>query len=123
MISCKLHRAVLHNMTDKLYLVVAGLKFRLEDYQKAQVKPGDLLNLVWQPDNKFDNNAVAVFKGVHHIGFVPRNETAWFHNYRRCNAKFDVKVRVASHNLCAADAVVQVEEGPHSKFNCEGYTP
>jgi len=110
-------------MTDKLYLVVAGTKFRLEEYQKAQVKPGDLLNFVWQPENKFDNNAVAVFKGAYHIGFVPRNETAWFHNYRRCNAQFSAKAVLASPNMCTADVTVQVEEGPYTIFNCEGYTP
>ena len=53
---------------------LSGIKYRLQDFGNAQVKLGDALRLVPEPDNAYDPNAIAVYKDTIKIGFVPRRE-------------------------------------------------
>lgn len=48
----------------------AGLSFRLKE--AATVVVGDRLDLVPDPTNKFDPNAIKLLKGDVHIGYVPK---------------------------------------------------
>jgi len=54
---------------------VAGVKFRLASFVRANVTYGDKLTLKPEPTNEFDPNAIGVYKGEHHIGYVPRGWT------------------------------------------------
>jgi len=54
---------------------LAGVSFRRENFQQAALVPGDLLTLKREPENKFDPNAIAVYKGALHIGYVPSEWT------------------------------------------------
>jgi hypothetical protein len=38
----------------------------------TRLRPGDRLRLVREPDNPHDSNAVAVYSGTTHIGYIPR---------------------------------------------------
>jgi hypothetical protein len=38
----------------------------------ARLRPGDRLRLVREPDNPHDPDAVAVYSGTMHIGYIPR---------------------------------------------------
>ena len=51
---------------------VAGVKFRAKAFKDAEVARGDRLTLKREPENKYDPKAIAVYKGEHHIGYVPR---------------------------------------------------
>lgn len=52
---------------------VAGVKFRAKAFEDAKVARGDRLTLKLEPDNKYDPKAIAIYKGEHHIGYVPRS--------------------------------------------------
>ena len=53
---------------------IAGVQFRSPEEKEAlkDQKDGDILNLVLEPDNNFDPNAVKIMKGELHFGYVPR---------------------------------------------------
>lgn len=51
---------------------LAGVRFRLEEFQKAQVQAGDVLELRAEPQNPHDKAAIAVYKGQVMLGYVPR---------------------------------------------------
>lgn len=53
---------------------LSGIKYRLQEFTQAQVKLGDNLRLVPEPDNPYDPDAIAVYKDNLKIGFVPRRE-------------------------------------------------
>jgi hypothetical protein len=38
----------------------------------ARLRPGDRLRLVREPENEHDPDAVAVYSGTMHIGYIPR---------------------------------------------------
>jgi len=58
---------------------VAGVKFRSKAFDEAQVQRGDRLTLILEPTNKYDSGAIAVYKGEHHIGYVPRTHNTLIH--------------------------------------------
>lgn len=59
----------------RIYLFeIAGVRYRMAAYKSAEVKARDTLSLVPEPDNPHDPNAIAIYKGKWHIGYVPR---AW----------------------------------------------
>lgn len=53
---------------------LAGINYRLQEFQKANVCINDELRLMPEPDNQFDPNAIAVYKGDIKIGYIPRRE-------------------------------------------------
>lgn len=63
-------------MNEGMQFDVAGIKFRLAAFALADVNYGDKLTLKPEPTNEHDKNAIAVYKGEHHIGYVPRRLTS-----------------------------------------------
>jgi hypothetical protein len=51
---------------------VAGVSYRLANFQRADLVPGSVLKLKREPGNTYDPNAVQVYAGPYHIGYVPR---------------------------------------------------
>ena len=73
---------------------LAGISHRHKDYARANVQRGDVLKLQCEPTNKFDPDAIMVFKGDIQIGYVPRTHT------------LPIKAAVLSERAtCLADAV------------------
>jgi hypothetical protein len=56
----------------ELEFMIAGVKFHQAQYDQADVKNGDLLELLPEPENQKDPNAIKVLKGGIQIGYVPR---------------------------------------------------
>lgn len=56
---------------------VVGLRYPAPDgtnrssYARRRLRQGDLIQLVRDPDNEHDDNAVACFHGKVHLGFIP----------------------------------------------------
>ncbi|MCQ2227352.1 MAG: HIRAN domain-containing protein [Bacteroidales bacterium] len=66
---------------DKVYYTefhIAGVQYHEAIEVMDQMKVGDMLRLVRDEDNNYDKNAVAIFFGDTHIGYVPRCETEAF---------------------------------------------
>lgn len=59
----------------KRYSIV-GMNFRKSEKFVAALEAGAKLSLVREPTNKFDKNAVAVWCGDVHIGYVPKTQNA-----------------------------------------------
>ena len=59
-------------MSTGMQFDVAGVKHRLAAFALADVNVGDKLTLKPEPTNEHDPNAIAVYKGEHQIGYVPR---------------------------------------------------
>lgn len=61
--------------TEKIYLMdqfkVAGYQFHDGDRIINQLEPGDLLELIPEPDNEHDKNAIRIGLGDIKIGYVP----------------------------------------------------
>jgi len=60
---------------------LAGVEYRLQDFQKANVCINDELALRPEPTNQFDSNAIAVYKGTLLVGYVPRRENKPIYPY------------------------------------------
>jgi hypothetical protein len=68
-----MHRLVSINIYMSIEFQVAGVKWHLAAFNAANPKRGDFLTLKAEPDNQHDPSAIAVYKGEHRIGYVPRN--------------------------------------------------
>jgi hypothetical protein len=55
-----------------LVFEIAGVKYHAENFIAAQVQAGDIVDLVPEPKNKYDPNAIKVMKTGFHIGYVPK---------------------------------------------------
>jgi hypothetical protein len=53
---------------------VAGFQFHEGERVWHQLQVGELLELRREPDNRFDELAIAIHFGPHRIGYVPRSE-------------------------------------------------
>ena len=53
---------------------IAGFKYWDGALVLDQLKPGMALDLVAEPDNPHDSNALAIYRGSVKLGFVPRSE-------------------------------------------------
>lgn len=53
---------------------VAGVDYRHAEFRQAKVALQDQLRLMPEPTNVYDSNAIAVYKGDFHIGYVPRKD-------------------------------------------------
>jgi hypothetical protein len=53
---------------------IVGTKYRSPEAIAVltRLRPGDRLRLVREPNNPHDPNAVAVYSGTMHIGYIPR---------------------------------------------------
>lgn len=64
--------------------------------QSKTVIPGDELTYVLEPDNKYDDKAVKVFKGNIHIGYVKKIHSRVF--YKAKSLKFKLTVKAVEEN-------------------------
>jgi hypothetical protein len=55
-----------------LVFEIAGAKYHAEAFGAANVQLGDTVNLIPEPQNTHDRNAIKVLKEGFHIGYVPR---------------------------------------------------
>jgi hypothetical protein len=66
------------DLTDEVHLLdtaVAGMCFRCDPLMVASsLNKGDELQLVREPDNKFDSMAIKVMLDGVHIGYLPRKD-------------------------------------------------
>lgn len=53
---------------------IAGFQYWYGATVLADLKPGERLALVSEPDNPHDPNALAIYRGSVKLGFVPRSE-------------------------------------------------
>lgn len=57
----------------KMVTYLAGVNFRPGARERlAELIPGEGLDLRREPENPYDRNAVAVYDGEQHLGYVPR---------------------------------------------------
>lgn len=69
---------------------LAGNQFRPISAQVVKARLADRaeLTLVAEPDNAYDADAIKVFEpGGEHIGYIPRNSTAYIHHNGLASAK------------------------------------
>ncbi|MET0103946.1 MAG: hypothetical protein ABW072_02250 [Sedimenticola sp.] len=75
-------------MNDNKTLIGVGLYYRppedvgpvLDALEQTEVLPGKLFELVPEPENEFDQGAVAiVYDGRHHVGYVRAEQTHLVH--------------------------------------------
>ena len=59
-------------------LTLVGASFRPKDAKEvlASLTEGDIVQLVCEPDNKYDPNAIQIHYDDHFIGFVAKHEAA-----------------------------------------------
>lgn len=59
-------------------LTLVGASFRPKDAKDvlASLSEGDIVQLVREPDNKYDPNAIQIHYDDHFIGFVAKHEAA-----------------------------------------------
>lgn len=55
---------------------IVGTNFTKSDAFIKEQQPGVPVKLVREPTNKFDANAVMVWFGDRHVGYVPKNQNA-----------------------------------------------
>jgi len=66
-------------MTDfEFFTKLNGTTFRegVQDYIKKEVKPGDSIVVVPEPENKFDKNALKVMHNGTFVGYIPKETAA-----------------------------------------------
>ena len=75
-------------MTPKTFFL-AGVQFRTLEERKAlaECQEGETLELIPEPDNKFDPNAVKIMKGDLHFGYVPRRFSSEVSAALECGVK------------------------------------
>ena len=61
-------------MGTEIRFQLAGVQYRQLDFKQANVMIQDQLRLMPEPNNVYDSNAIAVYKGDIHIGYVPRKD-------------------------------------------------
>jgi hypothetical protein len=68
------HRQLYELVPGSLIFKVAGVSFREDALQLPAFKPGEPIQLIPEPKNRHDRNAVAVFDTTCrvHVGYVPR---------------------------------------------------
>lgn len=61
-----------------LTVTMVGASFRPASAKEVlkQLKIGDTLQLVADPDNEYDATAVACYYAHHHLGFIPRDSNS-----------------------------------------------
>lgn len=97
---------------SQFHFELAGVKFRREAYLSAKPVDGDVLTLKPEPTNKFDPNAVQVFKGDIHIGYVPREFSSMVAGHLAEGNTFEAKVLNAHAHVpaCIVDVKAQWKE-------------
>lgn len=94
---------------------VAGIRYRVADYYKANVRTGDVVSLHWELTNQHDPWATAVLKNGIKIGYVPREETWKYHRFRELGIKLLCKVEMCDEASCRVQ--VSAESDPKQAPN------
>ena len=84
---------VYQSLDDGRYFVktnVAGIGYRQD--AAATCRVGQALNLVREANNRHDRNAIAVFAGSDHIGYVSRDMNAGFAEYLDSGRDLDAEI-------------------------------
>jgi len=53
----------------------------------SQLKEGDVIDLVDETDNQYDNNAIACYYHNHKIGYIPKQQAPYFKDFYNRTAK------------------------------------
>lgn len=53
----------------------------------AQLKEGDVIDLVDETDNQYDNNAIACYYHGHKLGYIPRQQAPFFKDFYNRTAR------------------------------------
>ena len=69
---------------------VAGASFRQEDV--ARCHEGQSVSLSRDPDNEYDKNAIEVWAGRWHIGFIPRDDAETWAEWMEAGDKFEASI-------------------------------
>jgi hypothetical protein len=86
-----------------LQLPVVGIRYHEPAYRAAQVRVGDLLQLTWDVHNQHDPWAIAVMKGRHTIGYIPRERTWLLHRYRQLRVRLRCRQEACDEHTCHID--------------------
>lgn len=76
---------------------IAGISYRKLD--KTCLEVGDRLRVLFEPNNEFDKNAVAVYKDDLHLGYIKIVHNLVFHKKRGSNISLIVKAREVNGSL------------------------
>ena len=76
------------------------------------VKINDRLRFELDPQNQFDNKAVKIFSGVHHIGYVKRGHHFFFHKVQ--NQEIDMRVTAIEKNGNISQIFYSIKVSNHS---------
>ena len=76
---------------DFFTVIVAGVSFRQLAVEAVDI--GDEVQLVPDPDNQYDPNAVKVMSGEHWLGFIPRDQAETVKQAIDNGCKIDAKVK------------------------------
>lgn len=87
---------------------IAGLS--KSEVKPGMIKAGDVLRYVKEPNNAFDDKAVAVYKDDLKIGYIKRIHTLLFY---KCKSKLNLTVKSVVENGIVKNIYVKVE-----KQNC-----
>ena len=100
------------NNSFKFSSKIVGVSFEgRQDYIKQYVKPGDKLELIAEPDNKFDVNAVMVVHNGTQVGYISK-ETAAKISKDKCTAKVIEITGLEFDNIgCNIEVSVERENG------------
>jgi hypothetical protein len=74
---------------------IAGFTYYEGAIVFEELQIGTILELKSEPDNKFDDNAVAIYYKEHKLGFVPRNNNQAIRSILDCGFNiFEARIQV-----------------------------
>lgn len=71
---------------------------------------GDELGIVPEPENEYDPDAIALYKGVKKVGYVPAHKTKVLHHAREAGAVLTATVTVDGDEELGVNPVVLVQD-------------
>ena len=80
-------------------------------YDCVPLEYGDELGIVPEPENEYDTDAIALYKGVKKVGYVPAHRTKVLHRAREAGAVLTATVTVDGDEELGVNPVVLVQDG------------
>lgn len=71
---------------------------------------GDELGIVPEPENEYDPDAIALYKGVKKVGYVPAHKTKVLHRAREAGAVLTATVTVDGDEELGVNPVVLIQD-------------
>lgn len=103
---------------------IAGFSYYDGSIAFQDLKIGSELELKYEPDNKYDAKAVAIFFGVHKLGYVPRGENSTISKFLEMGyAPFETRVQrldPAAHPEEQAGVIVYIKKKAGSSASLRG---